>query len=356
MTVHIPSSMTAEDDAKVVGRERAANARTTRTRAVTSLGFYPTQRERERARERTEGKVEARGGTRGAGTLKISSTTTRGTRCEVKSSLGARVGGEKNDRRYREGERGGERQRRAVTEARAATEAKPRAAEALGAKSSTKKPPATRSGTIAIEKSSKSLRATAIDAPSSNAPAQKPSYEIHLRRALSRASVDAVDADFLRRAVSQSIDRMSIDHPPCASTLKLIQRYYDDRLRDVMRFEHDADALQDERDALKSAYELVVCERDEAYSIRERARNAESDAKRHLEALKIERDDALSDLRRLAHVIRQVHEGIVRPEQLRDIALSARDEAMSSSTLASIVENSRENQPNTENERDYVLE
>jgi hypothetical protein len=112
---------------------------------------------------------------------------------------------------------------------------------------------------------------------------------------------------------------MASEHRDAATTLSMIQRYYDDRMEEIKRHENDADALQDERDALKSAYELVVCERDDAYSIRERARNAECDANRRLEALRIERNERIGDYNRLAHVIRQVYDGDLAPEQLEDI-------------------------------------
>ncbi len=149
---------------------------------------------------------------------------------------------------------------------------------------------------------------------------QPPSYETHLRRALEHAAEDdGVDADFIQRAIRQSVSRMASEHRDAATTLSMIQRYYDDRMEEIKRHENDADALQDERDALKSAYELVVCERDDAYSIRERARNAECDANRRLEALRIERDERIGDYNRLAHVIRQVYDGDLAPEQLEDI-------------------------------------
>ena len=149
---------------------------------------------------------------------------------------------------------------------------------------------------------------------------QPPSYETHLRRALEHAAEDdGVDADFIQRAIRQSVSRMASEHRDAATTLSMIQRYYDDRMEEIKRHENDADALQDERDALKSAYELVVCERDDAYSIRERARNAECDANRRLEALRIERNERIGDYNRLAHVIRQVYDGDLAPEQLEDI-------------------------------------
>ena len=157
---------------------------------------------------------------------------------------------------------------------------------------------------------------------------QPPSYEVHLRRALEHAAEDkGVDAEFIQRAIRQSVSRMAREHRDAATTLYMIQRYYDDRMEDIQRHENDADALQDERDALKSAYELVVCERDDAYSIRERARNAECDAQRRLEALRIERDERVGDYNRLAHVIRQVYDGVLRPNQLEDIVRGMDDDS-----------------------------
>ena len=56
--------------------------------------------------------------------------------------------------------------------------------------------------------------------------------------------------------------------------------------------------------SLRSAYELVVAERDDARAIRERARHAESDALRRCEKMRIERDDATRDLHLALNAIR----------------------------------------------------
>ena len=78
--------------------------------------------------------------------------------------------------------------------------------------------------------------------------------------------------------------------------------------------------LQEERDALKSAYELVNRERDEAYAIRERARNAESDANRRCEAMRIKLERCERDLKRVLHVCEQVYRGELRARDLREFA------------------------------------
>jgi hypothetical protein len=89
---------------------------------------------------------------------------------------------------------------------------------------------------------------------------------------------------------------------------------------DARRASSTASSLQEERDALKSAYELVNRERDEAYAIRERARNAESDANRRCEAMRIKLERCERDLKRVLHVCEQVYRGELRARDLREFA------------------------------------
>ena len=89
---------------------------------------------------------------------------------------------------------------------------------------------------------------------------------------------------------------------------------------DARRASSTASLLQEERDALKSAYELVNRERDEAYAIRERARNAESDANRRCEAMRIKLERCERDLKRVLHVCEQVYRGELRARDLREFA------------------------------------
>jgi len=89
---------------------------------------------------------------------------------------------------------------------------------------------------------------------------------------------------------------------------------------DARRASSTASSLQEERDALKSAYELVNRERDEAYAIRERARNAESDANRRCEAMRIKLERCEQDLKRVLHVCEQVYRGELRARDLREFA------------------------------------
>ena len=89
---------------------------------------------------------------------------------------------------------------------------------------------------------------------------------------------------------------------------------------DARRASSTVSSLQEERDALKSAYELVNRERDEAYAIRERARNAESDANRRCEAMRIKLERCERDLKRVLHVCEQVYRGELRARDLREFA------------------------------------
>ena len=145
-----------------------------------------------------------------------------------------------------------------------------------------------------------------------------PAYEMTLAR-----EMDAGDAESLDCAVTRAYRGLVSDYPRAERTLRMIQRYQEDRLKRLLCYERDADALQEERDALKSAYELVVCERDEANSIRERARNAESDANRRLKAIKIQYDKAKEESKRLAVIISKVHAGEISVDELGEVARAA---------------------------------
>ena len=145
-----------------------------------------------------------------------------------------------------------------------------------------------------------------------------PAYEMTLAR-----EMDAGDAESLDCAVTRAYQGLVSDYPRAERTLRMIQKYQEDRLKRLLCYERDADALQEERDALKSAYELVVCERDEANSIRERARNAESDANRRLKAIKMQYDKAKEETKRLAVIISRAHAGDISMDELGDVARAA---------------------------------
>lgn len=145
-----------------------------------------------------------------------------------------------------------------------------------------------------------------------------PAYEMTLAR-----EMDAGDAESLDCAVTRAYQGLVSDYPRAERTLRMIQKYQEDRLKRLLCYERDADALQEERDALKSAYELVVCERDEANSIRERARNAESDANRRLKAIKMQYDKAKEESKRLAVIISRAHAGDISMDELGDVARAA---------------------------------
>lgn len=145
-----------------------------------------------------------------------------------------------------------------------------------------------------------------------------PAYEMTLAR-----EMDAGDAESLDCAVTRAYQGLVSDYPRAERTLRMIQKYQEDRLKRLLCYERGADALQEERDALKSAYELVVCERDEANSIRERARNAESDANRRLKAIKMQYDKAKEESKRLAVIISRAHAGDISVDELGDVARAA---------------------------------
>ena len=94
-----------------------------------------------------------------------------------------------------------------------------------------------------------------------------------------------------------------------------------------LRTEHTADmdmaAFEEERDALKSAYELVARERDEAYAIRERARHAESESTRRIAQLQRRIDATHGDIQKLTHVLAQVYAGDLLPSELGEFARAA---------------------------------
>jgi len=83
-------------------------------------------------------------------------------------------------------------------------------------------------------------------------------------------------------------------------------------------------ALREERDALRSAYELVVAERDDARAIRERARNAERDAARRLEASRLRHDARARHLRRAIDVIEHLRRGRASSGDVDDFLAACR--------------------------------
>ena len=87
-----------------------------------------------------------------------------------------------------------------------------------------------------------------------------------------------------------------------------------------------ASLLQEERDALRSAYELVVAERDDARAIRELARNAERDAARRLEASRRRHDARARHLRRAIDVIEHLRHGRATGEDVDDFLRACRRE------------------------------
>ncbi len=88
----------------------------------------------------------------------------------------------------------------------------------------------------------------------------------------------------------------------------------------------EASLLQEERDALRSAYELVVAERDDARAIRELARNAERDAARRLEASRRRHDARARHLRRAIDVIEHLRHGRATGEDVDNfLRVSSRD-------------------------------
>ena len=88
----------------------------------------------------------------------------------------------------------------------------------------------------------------------------------------------------------------------------------------------EASLLQEERDALRSAYELVVAERDDARAIRELARNAERDAARRLEASRRRHDARARHLRRAIDVIEHLRHGRATGEDVDDFLRACRRE------------------------------
>ena len=88
----------------------------------------------------------------------------------------------------------------------------------------------------------------------------------------------------------------------------------------------EASLLQEERDALRSAYELVVAERDDARAIRELARNAERDAARRLEASRRHHDARARHLRRAIDVIEHLRHGRATGEDVDDFLRACRRE------------------------------
>ena len=88
----------------------------------------------------------------------------------------------------------------------------------------------------------------------------------------------------------------------------------------------EASLLQEERDALRSAYELVVAERDDARAIRELARNAERDAARRLEASRRRHDARARYLRRAIDVIEHLRHGRATGEDVDDFLRACRRE------------------------------
>jgi len=90
-------------------------------------------------------------------------------------------------------------------------------------------------------------------------------------------------------------------------------------------------ALREERDALRSAYELVVAERDDARAIRERARNAERDAARRLEASRLRHDARARHLRRAIDVIEHLRHGRARAGDVDDFLDACRRDFSSAS-------------------------
>ncbi len=91
----------------------------------------------------------------------------------------------------------------------------------------------------------------------------------------------------------------------------------------------EASLLQEERDALRSAYELVVAERDDARAIRELARNAERDAARRLEASRRRHDARARHLRRAIDVIEHLRHGRATGEDVDDFLRACRRETES---------------------------
>ncbi len=88
----------------------------------------------------------------------------------------------------------------------------------------------------------------------------------------------------------------------------------------------EASLLQEERGALRSAYELVVAERDDARAIRELARNAERDAARRLEASRRRHDARARHLRRAIDVIEHLRHGRATGEDVDDFLRACRRE------------------------------